>query len=464
MGWWGEGDDMIYVDGEAVPSLHGTGSEDYFSDAWGMRQAQQPFYGCPLQEEDFQAGSKATVYRFHIPDPIPFKKSIRVTIEHGHANDRSDYDSSVAYWYQTEPHVPFPPLPATDKRLPYALETPDNFIFPKWQQVRSEGPAVYEDREAGLRLTSPRLAASLTSYYDQAGVRYPLLRTDGAGLGSQAELRFPVDTTDLYSVSLYFLKSPTSGNVHLLKKKATPENPEGAFEVLGTFEGFAREARLVAMTLKDVLLEAGTNALTFEAAVKDDKAAGMEIPFVGLSLSPSARRFIPEWNLIGPFPAADMNDLLTVYPPEKETDFTKKYKAKNDIEVGWRTILADATGYIRLDTQIQPNEQALVYGLAYVFSPDDRLATVLLGSDDGVRVWVNDNLVHSNPVYRAAAPDQDRVKVNLVKGWNKVLIKVLQGGGGWGYYFRFSDPKGELRWGLKPEETKKSGGPPPPPR
>ena len=74
MGWWGEGDDMIQVDGESKPSLHGTGSEDYFSDAWGMREGQSLFYGCPLQEEDFQAGSKATVYRFHIPDPVPFKR------------------------------------------------------------------------------------------------------------------------------------------------------------------------------------------------------------------------------------------------------------------------------------------------------------------------------------------------------------------------------------------------------
>ena len=459
MGWWGEGDDMIYVDGEPAPSLHGTGSEDYFSDAWGMRQSQQPFYGCPLQEEDFQAGSKATVYRFHIPDPVPFKKTIRVTIEHGHGNDRSDYDSSVAYWYQTEPHVPFPALPGPEKRLPYALETPENFVFPKWEEARAESQAAYEDRGAGLRLTAPRLAVSLTSYYNPAGLRYPLLRTDGAALGDQAELRFPVQTTDLYSVSLYFLKAPTSGNFHILKKRATPQNPEGAFEALGTFEGYSREGQLVAMTLKDVLLESGPNALIFEAAGKDEKAAGMEIAFVGLSLNPSARRFIPEWNLIGPFPAADMNDLLTVYPPEKEADLAKKYKGKNDLEVGWRTVQADAAGYIRLDTLVQPNEQALVYGLVYVLSPDDRRATVLLGSDDGVRVWVNDVLVHTNAAYRAAEADQDRVTVGLQKGWNKVLVKVLQGAGGWGYYFRFSDPRGELRWALKPEVAKKPGEP-----
>lgn len=457
LGWWGEGDDMIYVDGEPSPSLHGTGSEDYFSDGWGMRRDQHPFYGCPLQEEDFEPGSKATVYRFHIPDPVPFKKSIRVTIEHGHGNDRSDYDSSVAYWYQTEPHVPFPALPASEKRLPYALESPENFIFPKWEAVKSDGPAVFEDQGAGLRLTAPRLTSSRTSYYDPAGLRYPLLRTDGAATGTQAELRFPVDTTDLYAINLYFLKAPASGNFHILKKRVTPENPEGAFEALGTFEGYSREGQLTAMTLKDVLLEAGPNSLFFEAAGKDDKAAGMEIAFVGLSLNPSARRFVMEWNLIGSFPAADMNDLPTLYPPEKEADLAKKYKGKNDVEVGWRTITADTAGYIRLETAIQPNEQAVAYGLVYVLSPDDRAATVLLGSDDGVRVWVNDALVHSNPAYRAAVADQDRFTVNLKKGWNKVLIKVLQGGGGWGYYFRFSDPKGELRWGLKPEEAKKPG-------
>jgi hypothetical protein len=457
MGWWGEGDDMIYVDGEPSPSLRGTGSEDYFSDAWGMRQGQNLFYGCPLQEEDFQPGSKATVYRFHVPDPVPFKKSIRVTIEHGHANDRSDYYSSVAFWYQTEPHVPYPALPGPEKRLPYAQESPENFIFPKWEEVRAEAQAVFEDKEAGLKFSAPRLTHSLTSYYDASGRRYPLLRTDGAVEGTKAELRFPVEIRDLYSVNLYVLKGPASGNVHILKKRVTPENPDGAFEVLGTYEGYSREGQLVALALKDILLEAGPNSLLLEAAGKDEKSAGMEITFVGLGLNPSSRRFITDWNLIGPFQAADMNDLQTVYPPEKEVDFGKKYSGKNGAEVGWRTIEASPAGYVRLDELVRPNEQVLVYGLVYVLSPDDRQAAVLLGSDDGVRVWVNDELVHTNPAYRPAVPDQDRFSVALKKGWNKVLIKVLQGAGGWGYYFRFSDPKAELRSNLKPEEAKKPG-------
>ena len=119
--------------------------------------------------------------------------------------------------------------------------------------------------------------------------------------------------------------------------------------------------------------------------------------------------------------------------------------------MGWRTFKAGDSGYIRLDDLIRPNEQAIVYGLAYVLSPDDRDATLLLGSDDGVRVWINGEIVHTNPVYRAARPDLDRVTVRLRKGWNKVLVKVLQGAGGWGFYLRFADPGGEMRYALKPE-------------
>ncbi len=456
MGWWGEGDDMIYVDGEPSPSLHGTGSEDYFSNAWGMQQGANLFYGCPLQEEDFQTGSKASVYRFHIPDPIPFKKSIRVTIEHGNVNDRSDYYSSVAYWYQTEPHVPFPPFAAVEARLPFALESPENFVFPKWEEVKGgvDGRAAFEDRKAGLTITAPALVSSLTSYYNPAGVRYPALKTDGAAEGVRAELKFPVEIRDLYSVVLYFLKGPGCGNFHILKAKTTPENPEAAYEALGTFEGYAKETQLVAMAVKDILLDAGSNSLVFAVAGKDDKAAGMDIAFVGLSLKPSSRRFVSDWNLVGPFNAADMNDLQTVYPPEKDIDFAKKYPGKNGMEVGWRTVQADDKGYVKLNQLVQPDEQVLIYGLVYVLSPDDRQTYVLLGSDDGIRVWVNDALVWSNPAYRGAEPDQDKFAVKLKKGWNKVLIKVLQGAGGWGYYFRFADPKGELRWSLKPETPK----------
>jgi hypothetical protein len=118
-GWWGEGDDMFFVDREKTPSINGTGSEDYFLGAWGFTAGPFSYalFGAPVKGLEL-AGERSSVYRFHVDSPITFTKSLRATIEHGHANDRADDYYSVAYWYQTEPHAAFPPLPPVEERLP----------------------------------------------------------------------------------------------------------------------------------------------------------------------------------------------------------------------------------------------------------------------------------------------------------------------------------------------------------
>jgi len=120
--WYGEGDDMIVVDGEPwPPRLHGTGTEDYFCTAFGPSQEYcAPYHGITVNSgtQDWRWKGKNSMYRFHIEDPIRFEKSIRVSIEHGHANKLSNDYSSTAYWYQTEPHTPFPTLLPVEKRMP----------------------------------------------------------------------------------------------------------------------------------------------------------------------------------------------------------------------------------------------------------------------------------------------------------------------------------------------------------
>ncbi|HDX9147248.1 TPA: DUF2961 domain-containing protein [Klebsiella michiganensis] len=113
--WWGEGDDMIFVDDDTwPPSIHGTGTEDYFNHAWGMQDNAGLYNGTALHESivpGFQ-----TSYKFHITEPVHFKKRIRVTIEHGHANHLCDDWASTAYWYQKKPGaVTIQPL---DERIP----------------------------------------------------------------------------------------------------------------------------------------------------------------------------------------------------------------------------------------------------------------------------------------------------------------------------------------------------------
>jgi hypothetical protein len=122
-GWWGEGDDMFFIDGEPWPtSLHGTGTEDYFCGAWNYNRLERtfdtPYYGYHFKTNADYTG-KHSQYRYHIEDPIRFKKSLVFSIEHGHANDVEGDWSSTAYWYQSEPHQTFPRLLSVEQRLPY---------------------------------------------------------------------------------------------------------------------------------------------------------------------------------------------------------------------------------------------------------------------------------------------------------------------------------------------------------
>ncbi len=118
--WFGEGDDMFFIDGDALPTINGTGTEDYFNGAWDFNG--QPFAylhnGAPYIVDPERIGGRYCLYRWHTESPITFEKSIKVTIEHGHGNHRADNFYSTAYWYQTEPHAPFPALPAPEDRVP----------------------------------------------------------------------------------------------------------------------------------------------------------------------------------------------------------------------------------------------------------------------------------------------------------------------------------------------------------
>ena len=121
-GWWGEGDDMFFIDGDSgKATINGTGMEDYFNNAWMFQKKfNYPYIGYSQQGNRDWTGSH-TMYRFHVEDPIYFEKSLRATIEHGHANARQDDYTSVAFWYQTEPHQKLIPLPALNDRLPNAF-------------------------------------------------------------------------------------------------------------------------------------------------------------------------------------------------------------------------------------------------------------------------------------------------------------------------------------------------------
>jgi hypothetical protein len=118
-GWWGEGDDMIFIDHSDKPVIFGTGTEEYFGNAWGFdKPFCYPYYGCPLLENRPDGGTRTSVYCWHIPDPIRFRKHIRVTIEHIYSDQMANDYSSVAYWYQLQPVRKREPLPYAEANHP----------------------------------------------------------------------------------------------------------------------------------------------------------------------------------------------------------------------------------------------------------------------------------------------------------------------------------------------------------
>ena len=135
-GWWGEGNDKFYVDGAAKPTIEGTGSEDYFCGAYDFQHASSnPYNGVPLYTNAEKGGEKRgilnTCYRWHIADPVPFTKSLRMTIEHGRNGPEDDrkplrnHYASVAYYYLDAAAGDGPALPPYKDRVPELLPLPD---------------------------------------------------------------------------------------------------------------------------------------------------------------------------------------------------------------------------------------------------------------------------------------------------------------------------------------------------
>ncbi len=155
-GWFGEGDDFFYIDGEPVPSLQGTGSEDYFNDAWGFRTRTGPWFGQPRWQGD-TAGDSGVCYRWHLLDPVHFSQSLKVAIEHkgnrdedidGFFLERPDFFSSVAYWYQTgQPKTTFAPLPPWhERRIPWQ----QHHLVKAYRYARVSGKAQVQVQTQGF--------------------------------------------------------------------------------------------------------------------------------------------------------------------------------------------------------------------------------------------------------------------------------------------------------------------------
>ena len=142
--WWGEGDDVIFVDDFDEPTILGTGSEDYFNHAWGMQRNASLYSGTILHEGDTD-GYKVS-YRIHIADPILFNTGIKVTMEHGHGNHLSDSWASTAYWYQDAPGSDLTVPPADQRPAPKRTWDRPLAATPQLNAEETAAVAAYQER------------------------------------------------------------------------------------------------------------------------------------------------------------------------------------------------------------------------------------------------------------------------------------------------------------------------------
>jgi len=157
------------------------------------------------------------------------------------------------------------------------------------------------------------------------------------------------------------------------------------------------------------------------------------------------QRVLPsDFWVAGPFAHTEKPDPLDIaYPPEKmglaDLDLTKEL-AHAGKKFSWSRPWPLAEGAaVNLDLPWGPHENCVGYAMTWVFSPEERELTMLLGSDDAVKLWIGGKLAHTNNVKRACSIDQDKVPVTLSAGWNRVLVKVVEYSIDWAFAVRFVD-------------------------
>ena len=272
-GWFGEGDDYFWIDGHR-PSIEGTGTEDYFNDAWGLHVNVGPYYGVTVAEGT-GLGSRMTAYRWHLVDPIPFTKSIKAEIEHkgwtynadgavkSAFGERTDLISSVAFWYQEGIAKDQPPVPYGSARLPQG-----NAL-----QIEVEKSLAECKTEGGKASISPDLFWSKD-----------VILFEGTGKGSKIEVPFDAPEDGDYELYTEVAQASDYGIYTVLLDGKPPQAPQLEHEPGADvrpqiqFDGYASETYVgLAHQVGWVRLSKGRHALTYVCLGKREASSGYNL-------------------------------------------------------------------------------------------------------------------------------------------------------------------------------------------
>jgi hypothetical protein len=258
-GWFGEGDDRIYVDGEKTAGIQGTGTEDYFNDAWSLREAQGLYTGVPVAEGT-DVGARMTAYRWHYADPIPFTRSFRFDFEHAGCTynpdgtvrsafeERPDLFSSVAFWYQEGIAKGLPEPPYGQARLPHGNA----------RQIE------VEDSIADVRTENGKAEVQKDVFWSR-----DLLFLNASAPGAKIHIPFQVDQSGDYELIAQIAHAPDYGIYEALLDGTGGSGPIDAWfsEVYVAADHLLGWKRLAK----------GEHMLTFVCTGKDPRSSGYNL-------------------------------------------------------------------------------------------------------------------------------------------------------------------------------------------
>jgi hypothetical protein len=285
-GWFGEGDDFFYIDGERIPSLQGTGSEDYFNDAWGFRPRTSLWFGQP-NWQGWATGDTGTCYRWHVLDPVRFQKSLKLTMEHkgneenavdGWYIERPDFFSSVAFWYQRGEPKPFGDLPSWKERC---VPWQNHNLVRTYLKAASDGNA--------------KLAVKTEGFFGGRPALYWANTEPNASL----HLPFTLAEAGNFAVRLIAYVSAANGTFDIkldgMTVREAVDFSSRAFVEIDLLIGTGSE---VDIPLGTHTLSAGDHTLSFQALpVSDGRARPLSVEVLRLlKLPPKAERKIKNQN------------------------------------------------------------------------------------------------------------------------------------------------------------------------
>ena len=252
-GWWGEGDEKFFVDGEKFPSTFGTGSEDYFGYAWCCPKLFEHAYHNQTHNDGNNRGH-VSVNRWHIPDNVPFHKSFEGCLEKYYANQRPTLYAATAYWYLAPGgNDPYRPVPLTE-RVGY------------WTPIQTSKVAGALEGEK-LKVLSQtggnRQEQDMTGFPGQWSNDAQLWWT-GAKPGDKLDLALPVKTAGDYQLGVQLTKAPDYGIVQFYLDGQKQGSPLDLFHASVIPSGL--------LSLGVCHLAEGQHKLTIEITGANDKA------------------------------------------------------------------------------------------------------------------------------------------------------------------------------------------------